>query len=123
MTYVVLLAHISICKDLGFVLRRRLHISEGLRNCQVPFLRIRHVTSNAAEIFRLIVTWLSNSYYCNKIKENFIHAASAFFLNQYDNSVPRSELLDLVSTDISVSTSNYPVLASGIISQLIFILN
>jgi hypothetical protein len=51
----------------------------------------------------------SNSYYCNKIKENLIHAISCFLgLNQH-NYVSHSALLDLVFTnisDLSVSISD-----------------
>jgi hypothetical protein len=63
----------------------------------------------------LDVTPLFNCYYYNKIKGNLIHAPSCFLgLNQHNNSVSNSALLDLVFTninDLRVSVSNYPVVA------------
>jgi hypothetical protein len=62
-------------------------------------------------------TPLSNCYFYNKTKGNFIYSTSCFLgLNQHNNSVSNSTLLDLVSTNISdlcVSLSNYPVVAPG----------
>jgi hypothetical protein len=58
---------------------------------------------------------LSNCYYYNKIKGNLIHAAPCFLgLNQHNNSVPNSTLLDVVFTninDLCVSISDYPMVA------------
>jgi hypothetical protein len=53
----------------------------------------------------------SNSYYYHKIKGNSLHTTFCFLgLNQHNNCVPNSALLDLVFTnisDLSVSISNY----------------
>jgi hypothetical protein len=56
-------------------------------------------------------TSLSGSYYYNRIKGNLIHATFGFLgLNQHNNSVPISALLDLLFTNINnicISVSNY----------------
>jgi hypothetical protein len=60
-------------------------------------------------------TPLSNCYYYDKIKGNLIYATSCFLdLNQPNNYISSSALLDLVFTiinDLCVSISNYPVAA------------
>jgi hypothetical protein len=44
-------------------------------------------------------TLLCNCHYYNKIKGNLIHATTCFLgLNQYNNSVPNSALIDTVFT-------------------------
>jgi hypothetical protein len=63
-----------------------------------------------------MVSSMPPRYYCNKVKGNLIHATSCFLgLNQHNNSVSNSALLDLVLTninDLRVSVLNYPMVAS-----------
>jgi hypothetical protein len=60
-------------------------------------------------------TSFSNSYYYNKIKGNSLYTTLCFLgLNEHNNCVPNSALLDLVFTNISklsVSISYYPLVA------------
>jgi hypothetical protein len=88
-------------------------LEQNLNTCQYRVIMLGDF--NVPRYNWLNGTQLSNCHYYNKIKGNLIYATSCFLdLNQPNNYISSSALLDLVFTninDLCVSLSYYPMVA------------